>query len=382
MTRRSYILLTALLICVTGVSLGQVTRARSAIHIPDIAGFRTLRCDFHIHTVFSDGAVWPNIRVEEAWREGLDAIAITDHIEYHSHKDDLPINHDRSYEIARSSGNDLGITVIKGSEVTRDMPPGHLNAIFLKSSKPLDVKDWRDALKEASGQGGFIFWNHPGWASQQPDGKARWYPEHTELLEKGMLHGMEVANDQDYYPEVHRWCLEKNLTMMSNSDIHEPVGQVWDTGNGELRPLTLVFATDSSPEAIRDALFAHRTAVLFKHMLIGRREYLEPIFTGSVKVLNNSVSIRGKRSALVQIQNTSDLDYRLVGGGQFDEVLVPSRLLLKSGKTVLLQVRGKSETLNAKKTLEFRYTVENLKLTPEENLGVSFPIQVTLIPEK
>lgn len=51
------------------------------IKIPDILGYKTLKCDLHLHTVFSDGTVWPAERVEEAWRKGLDAVAITDHIE-------------------------------------------------------------------------------------------------------------------------------------------------------------------------------------------------------------------------------------------------------------------------------------------------------------
>lgn len=29
------------------------------------------------------------------------------------------------------------------------MPPGHLNAIFLKDVNPLDVNDWKDAVKAA-----------------------------------------------------------------------------------------------------------------------------------------------------------------------------------------------------------------------------------------
>ncbi len=36
------------------------------INFPDIPGYKTLLCDFHQHTVFSDGSVWPNIRVQEA----------------------------------------------------------------------------------------------------------------------------------------------------------------------------------------------------------------------------------------------------------------------------------------------------------------------------
>ena len=49
--------------------------------IPDIPGYMTLKCDFHMHKVFSDGKVWPTVRVAEALKEGLDAIALTDHID-------------------------------------------------------------------------------------------------------------------------------------------------------------------------------------------------------------------------------------------------------------------------------------------------------------
>ena len=53
---------------------------RKDMLVPDIPGYQTLKCDFHLHTVFSDGTVWPTIRVTEAWEEGYDGIAITDHI--------------------------------------------------------------------------------------------------------------------------------------------------------------------------------------------------------------------------------------------------------------------------------------------------------------
>jgi 3',5'-nucleoside bisphosphate phosphatase len=59
--------------------------SRQEIVIPDIDGYKVMKCDFHIHTVFSDGDVWPDYRVSEAWKDGLDAIAITDHIEYRPH---------------------------------------------------------------------------------------------------------------------------------------------------------------------------------------------------------------------------------------------------------------------------------------------------------
>lgn len=65
---------------------------RRAIHFPDLVGYQTIACDLHMHTIFSDGQVWPPVRVVEAWRQGLDAISITDHIEYQPHKDDVKPN--------------------------------------------------------------------------------------------------------------------------------------------------------------------------------------------------------------------------------------------------------------------------------------------------
>lgn len=90
---------------------------------PDIPGYLTLKCDFHQHTVFSDGSVWPNIRVQEALKDGVDAIALTDHLEYQPHKIDIPHpNRNRSYEIALKEAEGKDLIVIRGGEITRDMP--------------------------------------------------------------------------------------------------------------------------------------------------------------------------------------------------------------------------------------------------------------------
>ena len=88
-----------------------------------------------MHTVFSDGMVWPTIRVDEAFQEGLDAIALTEHIEYRPKLSDFTSkDHLRSYEIAKKAANDYDIILIKGTEITRKMAPGHFNAIFLKDA--------------------------------------------------------------------------------------------------------------------------------------------------------------------------------------------------------------------------------------------------------
>jgi len=345
----------------------QPHRFRTPIRIPNPPGYLTLKCDFHMHTVFSDGRVWPDVRVEEAWREGLDAIALTDHVEYQPHKADVSTNRNRAYLIAKPAGDQLGIIVIPGAEITRSMPPGHLNAIFITDANALDQRDWRKAVETAVRQGGVVFWNHPGWTGQQPDGVARWYPEHTELLEKGLLTGIEVVNHRDMYPAVLRWALEKNLAPLANSDIHPPVALDYDLPHGDRRPITLVFAKTRSAGAIKEALIARRTAAFDWHAIYGKAEWLRPIFQRSVSVINPQFAVPRKGSAYLQIRNDSDLDYTLKAAGPPPRgVRAPAELTLKAGKVVLCRIQTTGKLSRGVHQLTLPYEATNLVVGPEK----------------
>ena len=121
---------------------------------------------------------------------------------------------------------------------------------------------------------------------------AKWYPEHTELLEEGSLHGIEVVNEREYYPEAHRWCLEKNLTMLSNSDVHDPVFMDYDPDHNDNRAYTLVFTRDNSAEAIKEALFDRRTVVVFNDLVVGAEPWLQAIFQSTVHLKNPIVMLK------------------------------------------------------------------------------------------
>jgi hypothetical protein len=366
----------AIVLVFSSAGLGAV---RSEIKIPNIPSYVVVKCDFHTHTVFSDGEVWPTVRAEEAWREGLDAIAITDHIEYQEHKEDVRRDLNRSFEAVKERGEALGLTVIRGAEITRDMPPGHFNAIFLKDVTALDVNDWRDAMKAAVEQGAFIFWNHPGWVGQQPEGKGIWYEEHTQLYEKGWMRGIEIVNERDYYPEAHKWCLEKKLTMLGNSDVHGPTGLDYDLCGGEHRAMTFVLAKDKTPEAIKEALLARRTIVYWNNNLIGEEQYLRPLFDASIEIINPDVTIKGKDRALVQIRNKTGIDFELVANGSVDEIRAPAEIKLYGDKTVLLDIRAKSKELSGIKKISMPYTVRNLWTAPKQSLSVHLPIRANFV---
>lgn len=361
-----------------------VTRARMPVRLPDIPGFHTLKCDFHIHTVFSDGLVWPSVRSEEAWRQGLDAIAITDHIEYQPHKADVSTNHNRSYEIARGHGDELEVLVIRGSEITRSMPPGHLNAIFLTNATLLATDKWQDAIQAARDQGAFIFWNHPGWSPQLTDGQIKWHPEHTQLVEQDLMHGIEVVNGRDYYPEAHRWAIERKLTLFSNSDIHQPIGHDYHIFLGDHRPLTLVFTRQRSIAAIKEALFDRRTAVYSGGRLLGDERFLRPLFGASVRVLTPQVTIRGRGRAFVQIHNDSDVTFTLERSSEQTDLTVPQKITLPGQRTVLLELRARGTPAAgtpAAGTRNFAlpFRVANALTAPDESLQVTLAVEVTFV---
>lgn len=356
-------------------------QSRREIQIPDILGYQTLMCDLHMHTVFSDGTVWPTVRVKEAWLEGLDAIAITDHVEYLPHKEVVSSDLSQPYRLAKEDAEDIGLILIQGAEITRGMPPGHLNAIFMTDPNALKVDDWREAVQIATEQGAFLTWNHPGRIGNQKEGIARWYDEHTELFNKGWLHGIEIVNRGSFYPKALTWGLNKNLTILGGSDVHDPTNLVWDFAKGEHRPLTLVFAEEHSLKGIREALDRQRTAVYYGDTLIGTESYLEAILNESVEIRTPELTFRGKNGALLQIHNYSDIPYRLVRKTAPEGLSIPLELTLYPHKTVMLYLSATNEGLNGRRTLTLSYRVSNLWIAPEKALTVNLPVKAKFVPE-
>ena len=353
--------------------------ARTPIQLPNVPGFLTLKCDFHIHTVFSDGLVWPTVRVEEAWQQGLDAIAITDHIEHQRFRADVSTNRNRSFEIASARGAELDILVIRGGEVTRSMPPGHLNALFLTNVNALAVPSWTNALQVARAQGAFILWNHPGWSPQLTDNKIRWYPEHTELVAADLVHGIEIVNGRDYYPQAHRWAMDKNLALFSNSDIHQPINMEYHVTLRDQRPITLVFARERTLASLKEALFDRRTAVSWGSRLLGEQRFLRPLFDGSIQAVTPTITVAGRNRAWLQIHNNSSIDFTLERIADPPDVTIPAELALPAHKTALLEVSGRGKPAPGTRRVDLSYRVRNFLTAPNEPLPVTIGVEVNFV---
>ncbi|NJN50835.1 MAG: PHP domain-containing protein [Gammaproteobacteria bacterium] len=320
-----------------GHGVADVSRATDEtrrIEFPNTAQYTTVVLDPHTHSSFSDGHVWPRIRIEEALRDGLDAIAITEHLEYQPHLADVPhANRNRAFEEANAAAVGSDLLVINGAEITRDAPAGHINAIFIEDANallraPKDVSDVRayyqgagewpaqQAVEAANAQGAFVFWNHPYWGGDVPNGITVMPPFHSANAKAGLLHGIEIANGNDYSAETFQIALDHNLTLMGVSDVHDLIDWDYEPHRGGHRPVTLVFAKDKTPASIREALFDKRTVVWFKNLLIGRAEQLDALIAASLSVTHAHYP-PGSDILRVAIANVSDARFQLSSKGPY-----------------------------------------------------------------
>ena len=223
--RRYGLMAAALLLC--GLLSAQV---RNEIRVPDIPGYTTLKGDMHIHTVFSDGSVWPTTRVDECVMDGVDVLCMTDHVDSRLHKyikdgtlNPDKVNRNTAYEMAAKYAKGKGVIVVRGGEISSQiMPPGHLNVLFTTDNEPIGAamdaagRDHQPAgadaaLKVAKSQGAFVTWNHPHWCRQAPN-VTRIYPEHLQYIKDGVINAIEAYNWWDgFSKEAFRWaqCLWK-----------------------------------------------------------------------------------------------------------------------------------------------------------------------------
>jgi 3',5'-nucleoside bisphosphate phosphatase len=381
------IVLIMVLLTAPGTAISQ-SGVRRIINIPDISGYHTLKCDFHMHTVFSDGLVWPTVRVQEAYLEGLDAITISDHDDYAPHRPDIPVNFPRPYEIALPAAKAASIILIPGIEISRSEPFGHHNAIFVSDFGAFDFWEKNaaapaDTLKNhrtASNQGAFIFWNHPGW--KQPDRRGVWTYAQDTINGNGWLGGIEVVNGGRYDPVAHQWCIEKKLTMMGNSDIHDLIIYRHNLSDGDHRPMTLVFASEHSQEGIKDALLAQRTAIWWEDTLIGNARYLKPIFETSMSLSANRVELSPGNQVTVHLSNSSDIPMtleRIPGESAVQKMInAPQRLTIPAQRTVSMQLRCRKEQIASSQSGSLSYCVTNFLVAPEQGLEVTLPLEIVL----
>ena len=336
-------------------------------------GFYYISSDLHIHTVFSDGVVWPTLRVDEALRDSIDLISLTEHIEYQSHLSDIPHkNRNRSFQIAGGYVKNQPLAVVHGTEITKPMPPGHFNAIFINDAnrffdvdkKPLEFSN---AIKEANKQGAFVFWNHPHWEANRSDGIAKLDPIHKEIINKGLLHGIEVVNFDTFSEEALQIALENELTIMGTSDVHILIE--WDFINKKEsyhRPLTFIITKNKSIESIKKALFNGDTFVWYRDLIIGKSKNLNQVIENNLEIISKGYNYRDRKVEILEVElknkSVAPINLNYIGEYTFHNDYKYIDLSPKSSKIIYIK------TKEVKSSINLKFEILNYIVGPKTNL--------------
>ena len=308
-------------------------RQRKEFILPQVNGYNVYKADLHTHSIFSDGSVTPEFRVQEAWYSGLDVMAVTEHVEYRPYEgkminflkgyvpdgtkafnnsiigkaaDERGIQTDLNYAIklAEAAAAGYGITIIPGTEITRAPETiGHYNALFTKDNNTIYAKDPMQSIRNAKAQGAIIMQNHPGWRRTTLD----MMEFEDKVYGANLIDGIEIMNSDEFYPRAITRALENKFFMSSNTDIHGSTSEDYViAGNGH-RNMTFIFAQENTLEALREAMEARRTLAYSHGTLAGEESLLVDLFKASVATKVIQTASNGTKT--IQLTNNSSIEY-------------------------------------------------------------------------
>lgn len=317
---------------------GQYATERKEIILPQVNGYTAYKADLHLHTIYSDGTVTPHHRVREAWYDGLDIVASTEHVEVRPFEgrmlnflkgyvpegtkavnqsiiskpaDERGIMSDLNHSVRlyQSEAKNYGIAVIPGIEITRAPETiGHYNALFTTDNNLIYDADPAQSIRNAKAQGAIIMQNHPGWRRKD----LSMLEFETKVYNEGLIDGIEIMNGAEFYPKAIDRALTNGFFMSSNTDAHSSTSEQYRL-HDQVRNHTIIFAKDMSLDSIKEALLAHRTLAYAYGTLAGEEQLLKDFFKAAVTVKVLKVNTNGSR--IVSITNNTSLPFLIDLGG-------------------------------------------------------------------
>ena len=356
---------------------------RKNIILPQVNGYNCYKADLHCHTIYSDGQVTPAWRVREAWLDGLDIIAITDHLEVRRYEPTIlkhlrkynadgephkyiyagsakvPVNDDPvmsdfnvSYEEAEKASKKYPVHVIKATEISRTKATGSdYNALFVKDIEKIYDKDHFQVLRNAKAQGCIVIHNHPVIGRSE----CTMTEFETAAMAEGLFDGIEVASGCTFYPPIVRRAIENKMCMLACTDTHIPTASSIFT-EGIYRTMTLIFAKENNEKHIKEALKARRTLGYCGGHLIGEEELLRDFFNAAVSVQLLSKDSKGTCTYI--LTNNTSIAYTLARG--------PVEYQLPAMQITVITLKG----TRSKKAVAPKFVVKNMWHVDNQNLNI------------
>ena len=324
--------------------------SRSEIVIPQVNGYTVYKADLHSHTIFSDGKVTPEWRVEEAWQDGLDIVAITDHIENRPYVTRLPkylngvevqvqnekeisVDLNASVRLAQDQARKLNMLLIPGAEISRPYKTvGHLNALFTTDNNVIPAEDPLQALRNAKAQGALVQFNHPGTGRTSLD----LTEFEINAYKEGLIDGIEIFNNNGFYPKAIDRALEKGLYMSGNSDVHTTTDIAYSDATLS-RNITLILAKEKTMEAVKDALVNRRTIAYGFDQIAGEESLIKDLFNACVTA--EFVRVDSKGNTIFNLTNMSSLVFAASINGSNPHWIAPFSTIPMKIKSDVIELK-------------------------------------------
>ena len=324
--------------------------SRSEIVIPQVNGYNVYKADLHSHTIFSDGKVTPEWRVEEAWQDGLDIVAITDHIENRPYVTRLPkylngvevqvqnekeisVDLNASVRLAQDQARKLNMLLIPGAEISRPYKTvGHLNALFTTDNNAIPAEDPLQALRNAKAQGALVQFNHPGTGRTSLD----LTEFEINAYKEGLIDGIEIFNNNGFYPKAIDRALEKGLYMIGNSDVHTTTDIAYSDATLS-RNITLILAKEKTMEAVKDALVNRRTIAYGFDQIAGEESLIKDLFNACVTA--EFVRVDSKGNTIFNLTNMSSLVFAASINGSNPHWIAPFSTIPMKIKSDVIELK-------------------------------------------
>lgn len=314
-------------------------QVRSEFLIPDIDGYKGYKADLHTHTIYSDGSVMMDARIQDAWKDGIDIMAVTEHLEYRANEPRLvkwmrgyvkkgtkPVNWyitrykvmperkelmtdfqypvEHAIEVAKM----YDMTIIPGIEITREpLVFGHFNALFTTDNNAIHAAECIDAIRNAKAQGAIIMHNHPGWRRKSMD----MLEFDRQIYAEKLIDGIEIMNGAEFYPKAITRALEHGLFMSANTDIHGVSERVAGKVN---RNMTFIFAKDKSLASVREAIENRRTLAYSFGTLAGEESLLRKFVEASLTFRKAKADKYGKMQYIITNNSSVEFLVKFPGG--------------------------------------------------------------------
>lgn len=295
--------------------IGGLGANRKEIILPTLGKYTAYKADLHVHSsdASSDADVRAKFRMTEAWIDGLDVVAITDHMSIRPVKEadqNTPAEVQakrggkvaKSVELATQTAPRYGMLVIPGVELTGNMKPqGHFNALFTTDNKAIYDYDGLQTLRNAREQGALIMHNHPSGPTQMGEQTNDFV---KAAYAENLIDGIEVMNGFQFYPGAVDIANQGKMFVSANTDLHGVSSQFYKD-NGHLRNMTIIYAKNFTLQGLREAIEARRTLAYSFGTLAGSEKLLTEFFEASVEVKLLTQNTKKKISRIMFTNKTS-----------------------------------------------------------------------------